>query len=423
MIARRAGHVVRALGATLVAVVPGVGVGDGVRVEASHGVTVDGEITAVERERVWISPHGPSEGIAVGDRVVSDGVGADIACGAALLGRALDAAGTPLDGGEPFRRSAFARVRRSAPAPSERLAIDTIFWTGVRALDGLLPMGRGARVGLFGAPGTGKSSLLEAIVAGARADAVVLALVGERGREAQRWIDRLDSRTTIVCATSDRSATERVRATDLAMLQACALRERGCDVLLVVDSLARYAGALRERRNGLGEPAGRGGYPPGVWSDLARYVERAGITRSGSITLVASVLSDGADDREPLSDAARSLLDGHVALSLELARAGRFPAIDVLASTSRTMGDCASPEHVRDAARVRGALAYLADSRDAREMGLATPHDPRSTAALAAEPMIESFLRSSEPSHPQKTIAGLARAARLLEPIVVAPQV
>jgi type III secretion protein N (ATPase) len=422
MIARRAGHVVRALGETLVAVVPGVGVGDGVRVEASRGSAVDGEITAVERERVWISPHGPLDGIAVGDRVVSDGVGADVACGAVLLGRALDAAGTPLDGGPPFRRSAFRHARRGAPAPADRIAIDAIFWTGVRALDGLLPMGRGARVGLFGAPGTGKSSLLEAIVAGARADAVVLALVGERGREAQRWIDRLDSRTTIVCATSDRSATERVRAADIAMLQACVLRERGCDVLLVVDSLARYAAALRERRNGLGEPAGRGGYPPGVWSDLARYLERAGITHAGSITLVASVLSDGADDREPLSDAARSLLDGHIALSLELARAGRFPAIDVLASASRTMEDCASPEHVRDAARVRAALAYLAGSRDAREMGLATASDSHATAALAAEPTIESFLRSSGTSHPRRTVAELARVARLLDPVAAVSQ-
>ncbi len=419
MIARRAGHVVRALGETLVAVVPGVRVGDGVRVETSRGCAVDGEITAVERERVWISPRGPIEGIAVGDRVVSDGVGADIACGAVLLGRALDAAGTPLDGGPPFRRGTYRHVHRSAPAPGERLAIDTTFWTGVRALDGLLPMGRGARVGLFGAPGTGKSSLLESIVAGARADAVVLALVGERGREAQRWIDRLDSRTTIVCATSDRSATERVRAADIAMLHASVLRERGCDVLLVVDSLARYAASLRERRSGLGEPVGRGGYPPGVWSDLARYVERAGITGSGSITLVASVLSDGADDREPLSDAARSLLDGHVALSLELARAGRFPAIDVLASTSRTMGDCASPEHARDAARVRAALAYLADSRDAREMGLAATPDSRASAALEAEPAIESFLRSSDVSPPEHTLAELCRVARMLEPSTV----
>jgi FliI/YscN family ATPase len=411
MIARRAGHVVRALGETLVAVVPGVGVGDGVRVETSRGCAIDGEITAVERGRVWISPRGSIDGIAVGDRVVSDGIGAGIACGAVLLGRALDAAGTPLDGGPPFRRSALRHVRRSAPGPTERLPIDTIFWTGVRALDGLLPMGRGARIGLFGAPGTGKSSLLESIVAGARADAVVLALVGERGREAQRWIDRLNSRTTIVCATSDRSASERMRAADLAMLHACVLRERGCDVLLVVDSLARYVAALRERRSGLGEPAGRGGYPPGVWFDLAGYVERAGITRSGSITLVASVLSDGGDDREPLSEAARSFLDGHVALSLELARAGRFPAIDVLASTSRTMGDCASPDHVRDATLVRSALAYLADSRDAREMGLATAPDARSTAALAAEPMITSFLHSNEPSHPRDTIAALSRVA------------
>jgi FliI/YscN family ATPase len=418
VIARRVGHIVRALGETLVAVVPGVRVGDGVRIEKSHGDAVEGEITAVERERVRISPRGPIAGIAVGDRVVSDGIGADIACGAALLGRAIDAAGTPLDGGPPFRRSAFRPVRRSAPAPAERLAIDSIFWTGVRALDGVVPMGRGARIGLFGAPGTGKSSLLESIVAGAHADAVVLALVGERGREAQRWIGRLNARTTIVCATSDRSVLERVRAAELAMNHACVLREQGCDVLLVVDSLARYVAALRERRGGLGEPSGRGGYPPGVWFDLAGYVERAGITRTGSVTLVATVLSDGADDREPLSEAARSLLDGHVALSLDLARAGRFPAIDVLASTSRTMSDCASPEHARDAARVRGALAYLADSKDAREMGLAAATDSHALSAVAGEPTIESFLRFDAVSHPKQTIGELSRVARLLEPSV-----
>jgi type III secretion protein N (ATPase) len=277
-------------------------------------------------------------------------------------------------------------------------------------------IGRGARIGFFGAPGAGKTTLLETIAAGARGDAVVVALVGERGREAQAWCERIDRRTTIVCATSDRSAAERVRAADVAMTQAQRLRDGGLHVVLIVDSLARYAGALREQRSGLGEPVGRGGYPASVWAELARYLERAGNGLRGSITLLATVLSDGPDEREPLSEAARSLLDGHVALSSALAQAGHFPAIDIVHSASRTMAAVVSSAHGADARTVRAALALLAQTQDARALGLAADGDPALRSAVRAEAAIGAFLRQREPSPPQETVRSLRSLAALVEP-------
>jgi len=200
------------------------------------------------------------------------------------------------------------------------------------------------------------------------------------------------------------------------MTQAQQLRNRGLHVVLVVDSLARYAAALREQRVALGEPVGRGGYPPSVWAQLARYLERAGNGARGSITLLATVLPDGSDEREPLSEAARSLLDGHVVLSSSLAHAGHFPAIDVLESTSRTSDAVTSEEQRSDARSVRRALAILAQTRDARSVGLAPSDDPLLRAAVAAEPAIDAFLRQREPVAAAATLRSLRSLALLLEP-------
>lgn len=417
MIARGRGRVVGTIGDTVAAVLPGAALGAGVRILPASAPPVGGEIAALEDSRVRILPFGSLAGIAVGDAVETASDALALPLGHALLGRAVDAAGRPLDGGPPlalgrFRGAAFG----AAPVPLERKALREVWWTGVAAIDGLLTIGRGARVGIFGAPGAGKTSLLEAIVAEARGDAVVLALVGERGREAAAWLGRLDRRTTIVCATSDRSASERIRAAEAAMAQAEILRAGGLHVVLVVDSLARYAGALRERRTALAETVGRGGYPPGVWSDLARFLERPGETARGSVTLLATVLSDGGDEREPLSDAARSLLDGHIVLSSELARAGRFPAIDILASASRTMANVVNSEHLRCAADVRAALARLARTEDARELGLAAVDEPALAAAIACEPALETFLRSPGPLGPERMRAELSLLAASLRP-------
>jgi ATP synthase in type III secretion protein N len=337
---------------------------------------------------------------------------AAIALGACAYGRAIDACGAPLDGGRPLRGRRLS-VRLRVPEPSSRSEVVAPFWTGVRAIDGLLTFGRGARVGIFGSPGAGKSSLLEAIVDACVADAVVVGLVGERGREARSWISRCDRRSTIVCATSDRSAPERVRAAVLAASQASALRERGLDVLFVLDSLARFASALREQGVAAGESTGRAGFPPSVFAEMAQLIEVAGALPRGCVTLVASVLNDG-DDRDPVSDAARALLDGHIALSDVLAREGRFPAIDVPASASRTMACVISPERSAAATAVRSALAALDRTRDARALGI-EPSDPAVLAAIEAHPKLERFLRQTcERADPRATEAALFELAALL---------
>jgi type III secretion protein N (ATPase) len=259
--------------------------------------------------------------------------------------------------------------------------------------------------------------LLETIVAGSRVDAIVVALIGERGREAQNWLGRVDRRTTLVCATADRTAAERVRAAQTALAQAVVLSERGLAVLFVVDSLARYAAALREQRNALGEPVGRGGYPPSVWADLSSYVERAGNSRRGSITLVATVLSDGDEERDPVCVAARASLDGHIVLSSLLAQAGRYPAIDVPASTSRTMRLIADSRQCADADAVRRGIAHLAATEELRTAGLANVDEPRLARLLAAEQSLEMFLRRRETSPPDATRSALRALAASLGPV------
>jgi type III secretion protein N (ATPase) len=413
VVARATGYVVRTYGESLVATLPGARVGDGVRVYAASGAAIAGEVAAIERGRVSIVPFGELTGVAVGDRVEAVPGARSLPLGYPALGRAIDASCASLDGG-PALSAAIARPTIAAPEPATRSAVDRPFWTGVRAIDGLLTIGRGARVGIFGAAGAGKTTLIETIARGASGDAVVLALVGERGREAQRWFERLDRRTTIVCATSDRSASERARAAEVAMAQAERLRASGMHVVLILDSLARYASALRERSVTLGEPVGRGGYPASVWAAVARLLERAGTARRGSITLLATVLSEGADERDTVSENTRSLLDGHIVLSQELARANHYPAIDLLASASRTMNDVVTGVHERDAGRVREALAHLERTRDARSVGLARLDDPVLARAVASEGAITAFLRQRDPVAPALVRASLASLAQML---------
>jgi FliI/YscN family ATPase len=389
--------------------IPGVSIGDTVR------AGVRGEIVARVHELhdsyAVAVPSQSCTGIAVGATVRADRSGDTLALGTCAFGTALDASGEVLCG----RRLAGPRVALHVRPwlPHERAPIAQPFWTGVRAIDGLLTIGRGARVGIFGAPGCGKSTLIERILAGSDADAVVVALVGERGREARHWIDSIDARTTIVCATSDRSAAERVRAAGVAAAQAFALCRRGLHVVLLIDSLARYAAALREIAVGAMEPAGRGGYPASVFPGIARLVEVAGNFHDGSITLIASVLDDG-DERDPVSDAARSLLDGHIALSTRLAGEGRFPAIDVLKSASRTMTMVVTSQQSLDAATVRRALSVLERTEDARSLGIAPDGEP-ARAAIAAQERLEAFLYNDDAVQwPQATLQGLRELAAVL---------
>jgi FliI/YscN family ATPase len=399
------GTIVKAHGGLVQACMPALGVGAGARIVVHGGPSIPARVVAVDGTRVTLAPFSGLDGIAVGDRVEADPGALDLCVGSACLGRAIDALGRPLDGRGELRGKYGGGPRQGGFAPGDRAAIESQFVTGIRAIDGPLAFGVGARIGIFGAPGCGKSTLLEAIVAGSSADVTVVALVGERGREAQRWLAGIDSRTTIVCATSDRSAPERLRAAEVAFAQADALRRRGLNVLLVLDSLARVAAAGRDVAVAAGEPVGRGGYPASVFGLLAQLLERAGCFGSGSITLVATVLSDGADERDPVSDATRAALDGHIVLTERLARAGWFPAIDLAASASRTLGDVVGAEHRAAARALRRAVGVLDETREARQFGLDPGSgDPFMRRAILAEHALAAFLRQTEPADPARTL-------------------
>lgn len=410
MIAR--GPVISANGGMVAARLPAAAVGSGVRIRGIGG-EIAGVVTALRDACALIAPRESIDGVSAGDQVWNDRTALTLPLGTALLGRTIDPNARALDGGAPIRARA-RRVHLRAPDPANRSGVVMPFWTGIRAVDALLTIGRGARIGIFGPPGCGKSTLLHLLMRGAYADAVVVGLVGERGREAEEWMRLCPRHASIVCATSDRSAAQRVHAARVAMAQADALRERGLHVLLVIDSLARFAAALREIAISAGESPGRGGYPPSVFAELARLVEVAGSATRGSITMVASVLSDG-DERDPVSESARSLLDGHLALSPRLAQAGRFPAIDVPASTSRTMAQVVDERHARAAALVRRALTALAQTEDARMLGI-VPADVFTLRAVEAESALESLLRQGNlPARASESLAALAAVADTLE--------
>jgi len=408
------GTIVATRGGLVVARMPAVCVGAGARIVTRSGRTLPARVIAVDGGHITLAPFAGIDGIAAGDRIEADPAVLEVCVGTACLGRAIDASGLPLDG-RPAIRAKRGGGPHAGHAPADRVGIGARFTTGIRAIDGPLAFGVGARIGIFGAPGCGKSTLLETIVAGSGADVTVVGLVGERGREAERWLARLDSRTTIVCATSDRSAAERLRAAEVAFAQADALRRRGLQVLLVLDSLARVAAAARDLAVAAGEPVGRGGYPPSVFGVLAELLERAGRFATGSITLVATVLSDGTDERDPVSDACRAALDGHIMLAARLAQQGWFPAIDIPASASRTMADVASPAHLAGARALRHAVAVLDETREARGFGLDPgAGDPAIRRAVAAQAAVAAFLRQSEPAEPSATLTELQVVADML---------
>jgi FliI/YscN family ATPase len=365
----------------------GARLGDRVTIR-SQGRNVAAMVISVEPARTVLSPLDDARYVNLGDVAQLEEFGDRTVLGTSLCGRAIDGLGRPLDGYAAPPGSQFSIARYSiAPAPADRRPLSKPLWTGVRAIDALLTVACGMRLGIFGPPGAGKSSLLQAIAQNAKADAVVVALIGERGAEVERHLAILDERITIVCAAADRSAGEQVAAAELAMAQAARLRECGLDVLVIFDSLARFAHALREIALANGEPPGRAGYPPSVFGRLGELCERAGATASGSITLLATVLADVDDPGDPLAEAARSHLDGHLVLSRRRAERGAFPAIDVPASLSRPMPAVVDPHHLAAATRVRAVLARLENSREAREMGLAPP-EPLESA-------LEGFLRQN----------------------------
>jgi FliI/YscN family ATPase len=413
ILAKRRGRVCAALEHSVIATIPGARVGEAVTIRSAGGNAFPATVTRVEPGRVALSSHVALSGVAVGDAVESDAQAGTLPLGLRLLGRTITPAGEALDA---LGATAGRRVPVLDPpiSAADRAPIERPFWTGIRAIDSLLTIGRGARIGFFGGPATGKSLLVEMLVRGAGADAIVIGLIGERGREASAWMQRIAPHATIVCAPSDRPPAERVRAAHVALAQGSQLRRRGLNVLVVLDSLARFATAARELATSNGESVGRGGYPPSVFAELTKLLERGGNVGGGSLTLIATVLADGADEHEPLAEAARAALDGHIVLSSRLARAGLYPAVDVVASASRTMDAVVAPAH-REAARVvRRALSRLESTRELRELGFAQ-HDAELARAVALQEHIEAFLQHGTRTFgAAETLAGLnALADRL----------
>jgi flagellum-specific ATP synthase len=387
---------------------------------------VSAEVVGFREGRTLLMPLGELQGIGPGTKVLPTDAPFRIPVGPGLLGRVVDGLGVPLDGRD---RPAYAGARPSISPPPralERPRIQERVALGVRALDSLVPCGRGQRLGIFAGSGVGKSSLLGMIARSTSAEVNVIALVGERGREVREFIER-DlgdglQRSVVVVATSDQPALVRVKAAFTATAIAEYFRDQGHDVMLMMDSLTRFAMAQREIGLAIGEPPATRGYTPSVFALLPRLLERAGTSPAGSITGLYTVLVDGDDMNEPIADAARSILDGHVVLTRSLAHAGHYPAIDVLQSVSRLVDEIVSRELADAGKRLRAALAALHEKQDLISIGAYSPgSDPLVDAALAHRAEIDAFLRQgvSEASEPSGSDAQLLELISSIEDALI----
>lgn len=372
--------------------------------DPQSGRGLQAEVVGFDGEHAILSPIGSLEGLSGRTEVIASGASLNVLVGDALLGRVVSPLGDCLDGGAPLPSAGLCLypLHAEPPAPFARQPIDQAMPLGVRAIDGLLTVARGQRVGLFGEPGVGKSSLLASIVRGCQADAIVIGLIGERGREVRELLElqldaRARARSVAVVATSDRPATERVKAAYVATAIAEYHRDQGRHVLLLMDSLTRFARAQREIGLAVGEPPTRRGYPPSFFSALPRLLERAGPAAQGSITAIYTVLTEGEASLDPVAEEARSILDGHIVLSGALAQREHFPAIDVLHSRSRLMDRVVDPEQRRMATRIRELMARFEEVELLMRIGeYRAGSDALADEAIARREAIEQFLRQAE---------------------------
>jgi flagellum-specific ATP synthase len=397
---RVSGRVTDVIGLVIEGTGPGLPIGGTCTIERRDGAgVVPAEVVGFRQRRVLLMPLGEVTGIEPGSRIVADRERPGVRVGPGLLGRALDGLGVPIDGGPAIEPECEVPLYGRHINPLERTPIRTPLDLGIRALNALLTCGRGQRLGVFAGSGVGKSALLGMIARATRARVNVIALIGERGREVREFIER-DlgpeglARSVVVVATSDQPPLVRVRGAFLATAIAEYFRDRGTDVMLMMDSLTRLAMAQREVGLSVGEPPSARGYTPSVFSLLPRLVERAGATERGTVTGLYTVLVEGDDLNEPVADTARSLLDGHIVLARQLANQGHYPAIDVLKSISRLMSDIVPATHTALAAKVRRWLATYLDAEDLIKIGAYTP----GTSAVIDEAMgkmaaIDAFLR------------------------------
>ena len=374
----RVGRVLRASGNLIEVDLPEVRVGQQVLIGPERAGRV-GEVVAVARRQAFVMPYGSMAGVHAGMAAVARPRADRAPVGESFLGRVVDALGQPLDGGQPPVAEARRALRSEAPNPLSRRPIDEAMSVGVRVVDALCTIGRGQRVGIFAGSGVGKSTLLGMMARHADCDAVVIGLVGERGREVREFIERElgeegRKRCAMVVATSDRSPVLRVRAAEYAVALAEHLRDRGLRVLFLMDSVTRYAHALREVGLASGEPPATRGYPPSVFAAIPALLERLGNSDGvGSITALVTVLVEGDDMDEPVADTVRGVLDGHLVLDRRLAEQAIWPALDPLASLSRLASVIQSPEHGAAAQRLRTLLARYRSAEELIRLGAYSP--------------------------------------------------
>lgn len=397
---RWSGRVTQVVGNLVESAGPFCSVGESCEIVDSSGNSFPGEIVGFRGSNVLSMSLGKPSGIRFGDRIVTWGAKPSLRVGPNLLGRVIDASGRPLDNLGDYSASQRVFIDGSAPLPLERVLITEPLGCGIRAIDGFLTCGRGQRLGIFGGSGVGKSTLLGMMARGTAADLTVLALVGERGREVGEFLETLGEqgrrRSVVVVSTSDQSPLLRIRAALAATSVAEYFCSTGKNVLLVVDSLTRFAMAQREIGLAAGEPPTAKGYTPSVLSMLARLVERVGRFSDGSITAFYTVLMEGDDQQDPIVDTVRSLLDGHIVLDRNLALRNHYPPISVLDSLSRLMPSVSASEHIDKAGALRTLIAAYTQAEDLIRIGAYQKGtDPVLDKAIGALPEINRFLRQS----------------------------
>ncbi len=420
------GRVTRIIGSIVEASVLDVAMGELCRISGGMLKDMTAEVVGFHERGIMLMPFGDVMGIPPGARVSALGRKPDVAVSEELLGRILDGLGRPMDGGSVLPTTERYPLNASPPSPLERERITKPLATGVRALDGLLTIGRGQRIGVFAGSGVGKSVLMGMIARKTTADVNVIALLGERGREVREFLDR-DlgeeglKRSIVIVATSDQPALVRANGALVATAIAEYFRDQGKHVMLMMDSVTRVAMALREVGLSVGEPPTTKGYPPSVFAALARLLERAGAGRRGSISGLYTVLVEADDFNEPVSDAARGVLDGHVLLSRQLASAGHFPAIDVLESVSRVRDAVIAPEHLGAVKKFVASSAAYKDAEDLLKVGAYQPgSSPDVDRAVELRKEVLSFLQQTpeESCSFDETCSRLKDLSARLQPVV-----
>ena len=373
---KRFGKIVNVVGLTIESAGPNAKLGDMCRIYpgGSEGKSVSAEVVGFRDNRTLLMPYEPMDGVGLGAVVENAGYPLSVRVGEFLLGKTLDGLGRPTDGTSVSGMGKQYSVEAKPPNPMKRRIIDEVLPLGVKAVDGMITVGKGQRIGIFAGSGVGKSTIMGMFARNTKADINVIALIGERGREVKEFIER-DlgpegmKRSVVVVATSDRPALERNKAAKTATSIAEYFRDQGKDVLLMMDSLTRFSMAQREIGLASGEPPVTRGYPPSVYSEMPKLLERAGRDEKGSITGLYTVLVDGDDFNEPITDTARSILDGHIMLDRKLAHKNHYPAVDILQSISRCMSQIVPKEHKQAAGKLKNVLATYTEAEDLINIG------------------------------------------------------